>query len=93
MSTGQRMIRDFSKDEVTAGQISDDTELTLGGGTLVVIAGGLLLLCTVCFGLGYLVGHRSLRESATAEVPSSDSKALAAPTRLQLSEGGNHHGV
>ena len=81
MSTGQRMIRDFSKDESEHLESGNDTELILGGGTLLVLGGGLLLLCTVCFGLGYLVGHRSPSESAIAVAPSSGSKALAAPIR------------
>ena len=37
--------------------------------------GDFFLLCTVCFGLGYLVGHGSPSESATAVAPSLDSKA------------------
>ena len=74
------MIRDFSKDE-TEHLESNDTELTLGGGTLLVLVGGLLFLCTVSFGLGYLAGHRSSSEAATAVAPPSASQPLAAPAR------------
>lgn len=72
------MIRDFSKEEldpVTTG----DTELTLGGGTLFVIAGGLVTLCAVCFGLGYAVGHRNSAGQAAATVmPAPISKSATA---------------
>jgi cell division septation protein DedD len=73
------MIRDFSKDELEPAESERDTELTLGGGTLLALGGGLLLLCVVCFGLGYLVGHRSSAELATAVLPSSNSKASVTP--------------
>lgn len=51
------MIRDFSKEELAPAE--NDTELTLGAGALFTIGGGLVLLCVICFGLGYAVGHRS----------------------------------
>ena len=35
-----------------------DTELTLATGALVGIVFALVLLCGLCFGLGYSVGHR-----------------------------------
>lgn len=73
------MIQDFSKDEVEPAKSERDTELTLGGGTLLALGGGLLLLCIVCFGLGYLVGHRSTSESATAALPPANSKASVTP--------------
>ncbi len=54
------MIRDFSKEELEAAETGHDTELTLGGGTLLVLAGSdFFVMCAVCFGLGYVVGHRS----------------------------------
>jgi DedD protein len=74
------MIGDFSKDELEPAEIERDTELTLGGGTLLALGGGLLLLCVVCFGVGYLVGHRSSSESATAVLPTSNSKTSVSQT-------------
>jgi DedD protein len=66
------MIRDFSKEELEPVATSSDTELTLGGGTLLVLACGLLMLCGVCFGLGYVVGHRnSVIQTAVLPVPVS----------------------
>jgi len=65
------MIRDFSREELEPA--TNDRELTLGAGAFLAMGGGLLLLCAVCFGLGYAVGHRSTPEqSATAETPVSE---------------------
>ena len=72
------MIRDFSKEELEP-QSERDTEITLGGNTVLVLGGGLLFLCVVCFGIGYLVGHRGSSESATAVSLPSNSKASARP--------------
>ena len=60
------MIRDFSKEELEPAATSSDLELTLGGGTVLTLAGGLIILCAVCFGLGYLVGHGRTTEPEIA---------------------------
>lgn len=71
------MIRDFSREELEPAA-SNDTELTLGIGTVLGLGVGLVLLCTVCFVLGYFVGHRgSSNESAAVIVPDS-APALSA---------------
>lgn len=57
------MIQDFTKEELAPAR--DATELTLGGGALIGLGGGLFLLCAVCFGIGYAVGHRSSPDQAT----------------------------
>ena len=63
------MIRDFSREELEPAA-SNDTELTLGIGTVLGLGVGLVLLCTVCFVLGYFVGHRgSSNESAAVVLP------------------------
>ena len=64
------MIRDFSKEELAPIPASSDTELTLGAGTLLVAGLGLFVLCSVCFGFGYAVGHRSSSDRAAAVVMS-----------------------
>ncbi|HMG85058.1 MAG TPA: SPOR domain-containing protein [Terracidiphilus sp.] len=74
------MIRDFSKDELEAAEKGQDAELTIGGGMFFALCCGLLVLCTVCFSIGYFVGHRSSSESAAVSSPSRDSKPLPAPT-------------
>lgn len=64
------MIRDFSKEELAPAE--NDTELTLGAGALFTLAGGLLLICAVCFGLGYAVGHRnSSAQDAASALPAA----------------------
>jgi cell division septation protein DedD len=61
-------------------QARRDTELTLGSGTLLAILLGLVLVCGLCFGLGYAVGHHGSRQPATAglEPPSGDQAPLQA---------------
>jgi len=61
------MIQDFTKEELAPA--GDATELTLGGGALIVLGGGLFLLCTVCFGIGYAVGHRGATDQGAANDP------------------------
>ena len=54
-----------------------DTELTLGSGTLLAIFFGLVLLCGLCFGMGYAVGrHTSGPSSITAPRPATDQEPL-----------------
>ena len=73
------MIRDFSKDELEAGAGSNETELTIGGGVLLALGGGLLLLCAVCFGVGYFLGHRSSSvQTAASTTAEPDAKAPTA---------------
>lgn len=81
------MIRDFSREELEPASQSRDTELTLGGGTLLGLAGGLLLLCGVCFALGYAVGHRSAPDASAAVMPSSSLKTATVPVRSGTKPG------
>jgi cell division septation protein DedD len=74
------MIRDFTKDELEAAERGQDTELTLGASTLFILGCGLLLLCTLCFSIGYFVGRRNSQISASTALPSSGSKPLPVPT-------------
>jgi cell division septation protein DedD len=74
------MIRDFSKEELLPARSETDTELTIGGGMLLGLGGGLLLLCAMCFGLGYMVGHRSSPDQQAAVAsPLPVAKTPAAP--------------
>ena len=64
----------FYAEEAEPARESQETELTLSSAVLVGIAFGLVLLCGVCFGLGYWVGHRGAPaavQQAVAGVPSS----------------------
>ncbi len=75
----QGMIRDFSKEEVETESVRD-TELTLGGGTLLVLGGGLLVVCVLCFGLGYAIGHRtSANQTASNILPAPNARSSAIP--------------
>lgn len=56
-----------------------DKELTLGSGTLLGIFFGLVLLCGLCFGMGYAVGHSTSGPTAiTAPQPAPDQEPLQA---------------
>jgi cell division septation protein DedD len=64
----------FDAAEAEPARESQETELTLSSAVLLGIAFGLVLLCGVCFGLGYWVGHRGAPaavQQAVAGVPSS----------------------
>ena len=79
------MIRDF-KEELAPAE--NDTELTLGAGAFLAMGGGLLVLCAVCFGLGYAVGHRnSSDQSEATTLPVQDSKAPVMPVRTGSKPG------
>lgn len=74
------MIRDFSREELEPAA-SNHTELTLGIGMVLGLGVGLLLLCIVCFALGYAVGHRSsANQDAAVVIPNSNSAILTAKT-------------
>jgi cell division septation protein DedD len=48
-----------------------DKELTLGPVMLTGLACALLVLCGVCFAIGYAVGHRGTSETVPAEQPAT----------------------
>jgi DedD protein len=59
-----------------------DTELTLSSTSLLLIVFGLVLLCGVCFGLGYAMGHRGTQDTAALM-----QTASAQPTAAQSDSG------
>jgi cell division septation protein DedD len=65
----------FDDEELEQAQPRRDTELTLGAGTLLLIFFGLVLLCGLCFGLGYTVGRRGARPSVAGQQPVDDAQA------------------
>jgi cell division septation protein DedD len=72
------MIREFHEEELEQAKRADrDTELTLSTGTLLALGCSLLVLCGVCFALGYAAGHRS-DTASTSVLPHS-----ATPGALQ----------
>lgn len=56
----------FDEEDLEPVRPRRDTELTLGSGTLLAIFFGLVLLCGLCFGLGYALGHRGAQNAAAA---------------------------
>lgn len=65
-------------------ELSRDTEVTLSPGALLGIFFGLVLICGLCFGLGYWVGHRGSGPAQTAaaqpasQTPAPDAEPLQA---------------
>jgi DedD protein len=67
------MIRGIGEEELPGGD-ERDTEITLGTGMLLAIGGGLILVCCICFGFGYAVGHRGAAETANGMLPSASTQ-------------------
>jgi len=63
---GQHMRGVFDDEELEPEQPRRDTELTLGSLTLLALFFGLVLLCGLCFGLGYTLGRRGSEQPLTA---------------------------
>jgi DedD protein len=66
----------FDERESQQAEAGHDTELTLGSMTLLLILFGLVLLCGLCFGLGYAMGHRGTPDSAEVLPATSGTHAL-----------------
>jgi cell division septation protein DedD len=66
----------FDDREVQQAETRPDSELTLGSTTLLLIFFGLLVLCGLCFGLGYAMGHRGTQD-ALAALPPGNARATA----------------
>jgi cell division septation protein DedD len=70
------MVRDDRDDELEEERPQRDVELTLGPAMLFGIACGLVLLCGLCFGIGYTSGRRSgLHAAAGKEAASGQTLA------------------
>jgi cell division septation protein DedD len=54
-------------EEVEQKKAGRDTELTLGTGTVVLLLCGLAVVCGLCFGLGYALGHRATQPQQASE--------------------------
>ncbi len=69
----------FDEEEAESSKKHADTELTLGSGMLLAIFFGLVLLCGLCFGMGYAIGHRGSGPTAiTPPQPAPDQEPLQA---------------
>jgi DedD protein len=81
----------FDEKELEPVPARRDTELTLSSGTLLAIFFGLVLLCGLCFGLGYAVGHRGSQPLAMASgqpspgaLPLQSGSSVAKPPATPL---------
>jgi DedD protein len=69
----------FDEEEIDPSHERADAELTLGSGTLLAIFFGLVLLCGLCFGMGYAIGHRGSGPTAiTPPQPAPEQEPLQA---------------
>jgi cell division septation protein DedD len=69
----------FDDEEIESARESRDREVTLGTGSVLAIVAGLVVLCGVCFGLGYAMGHESpAPSSSAAPQPATDQEPLQA---------------
>jgi len=50
----------FDDEYLEQRKSSGDAEITLGAGTMLLISAGCVVVCAVCFGMGYIVGHRGV---------------------------------
>jgi DedD protein len=57
----------FDDEYLEQRKSSGDAEITIGAGTMLLISAGLVVLCGVCFGLGYIVGHRGATPQSAAQ--------------------------
>jgi cell division septation protein DedD len=73
----------FDDEELKPSPVRRDTELTLGTGMLLAIFLGLVLLCGLCFGLGYTVGRHGAQPSLAASTqPTSGGSAAETDNSL-----------
>jgi len=74
------------KEEPPPAESRQDTELTLGPAMLLGLLLGLVLLCSLCFGLGYRMGSHSAQDSpAAGQQPGAPASSLAASSRSKPS--------
>jgi DedD protein len=67
----------FDEREIDETGRGRDTEITLGATGLLAICFGLILICGLCFGLGYAAGHRAPVAMVDGQQPASNAGSLA----------------
>jgi DedD protein len=65
--------------------VSEDTEITLGTGKMLVLFFGLVALCAVFFGMGYSLGKNSLESAGDVQASSGVSSNIR-PTAVKAAE-------
>jgi cell division septation protein DedD len=77
----------FDDEEPERKERGRDTEVTLGAGAMFGIFCALLVLCGLCFGLGYAVGHRA--PAPAAATTGQPAPQTAAPDQEPLQSNGS----
>jgi DedD protein len=77
----------FDEEEPELAEPRRDTELTLGWGALVGIIVCLVLICGVCFGIGYTLGRRHSAPAVATARPSASQ--IPAPDQEPLQANGS----
>jgi DedD protein len=72
------MRGEFDDRELEPARQRRDTELTLSSTTLLGIFFGLVLLCGLCFGVGYSMGRRGAQGPSVALQPEASAQTLQA---------------
>jgi DedD protein len=65
--------------------VSEDTEITLGTGKMLVLFFGLVALCAVFFGMGFSLGKNSVRANGDPQAAASAASSVR-PTAVKASE-------
>src|ERR1700722_15510812 len=81
------MTRYFEEEEPELEEPSHDAEVTLSWGMVVGMGFALLVICGLCFGLGYTVGHRGLGNRDPG--PAASTAAQGAPDQEPLQGSGS----
>jgi DedD protein len=74
------MTRSFAEEDLEREQPRRDTEITLGPAMLLGIFCGLVLLCGLCFGVGYTAGRRSGPRSTVTITQSATGQTVTSQT-------------
>jgi cell division septation protein DedD len=80
------MRRGLGTDEFETKENQHDTELTLGPAMLLAIFCGLVLLCGLCFALGYRAGRRSSPQTGVAVTQTVSGQTVTAQPGNTLSK-------
>jgi cell division septation protein DedD len=80
----------FDLRDVGQSAPSQDTELTLSPTSLLLIFFALVLVCGLCFGLGYATGHRSSQDNSAA-LPYDSNAPSSQPDSGHAKPSGNTH--
>jgi DedD protein len=65
--------------------VSEDTEITLGTGKMLILFFGLVALCAVFFGMGYSLGKNSAKPTGDAQA-ASGVPSIIRPTAVKAAE-------